>query len=198
LLPTVERLSLAGSAWKRLALIERLAGETQAELDCTVAMEAAYGDAVQKAESTQPDSWDRPAINQLAAQVRRCRLDRKNMAALDTSLVTRLRSVLTERSHVDPDFWSESGLIEVDLYEHLVGRPGRHRCRTSPTATPTCSAARRHAPSGAACPTSWNSCWAPGLAQPTQRARRSSCWRRARLRRLIRSCSSAPTPWRTT
>ena len=123
LLPTVERLSLAGSAWKRLALIERLAGETQAELDCTVAMEAAYGEAVQKAESTQPDSWDRPAINQLAAQVRRCRLG-KNMAALDTSLVTRLRSVLTERSHVDPDFWSESGLIEVDLYEHLVGRPG--------------------------------------------------------------------------
>jgi hypothetical protein len=86
-------------------------------------MEAAYGDAVQLAETTNPDSWDRPAINQVAAQVRRCRLDR-SPRALDASLVTRLRSVLAEHSRLDPDFWSESGLIEVDLYEHLVGRAG--------------------------------------------------------------------------
>jgi tetratricopeptide (TPR) repeat protein len=123
LLPTVERLSLAGSAWKRLALIERLAGDREAELACTVAMEDAYGNAVERAETTDPASWDRPAINQLAAQVRRCRLD-NSLAALDASLVTRLRSVLAEHSHLDPDFWSESGLIEVDLYEHLVNRPG--------------------------------------------------------------------------
>ena len=123
LLPTVERLSLAGSAWKRLALIERLAGNPAAELDCTVAMESAYGNAVELADSSNPGSWDRPAINQLAAQVRRCRLD-NSLAALDASLVTRLRSVLTENSRRDPDFWSESGLIEIDLYEHLVGRAG--------------------------------------------------------------------------
>ncbi|MBL8313787.1 MAG: CHAT domain-containing protein [Rubrivivax sp.] len=123
LLPTVERLSLAGSAWKRLALIERLAGNPAGELDCTVAMESAYGNAVELADSSNPGSWDRPAINQLAAQVRRCRLD-NSLAALDASLVTRLRTVLTENSRRDPDFWSESGLIEIDLYEHLVGRAG--------------------------------------------------------------------------
>ena len=123
LLPTVERLSLAGSTWKRLALVERLAGDREAELACIVAMEDAYRHAVERADHTDPASWDRPAINQLAAQVRRCHLH-GSPQALEASLVTRLRSVLAEHSRQDPDFWSESGLIEVDLYEHLVGRPG--------------------------------------------------------------------------
>ena len=40
------------------------------------------------------------------------------------SLVTRLRSVLAEHSRQDPDFWSESGLIEIDLYQSLMGQEG--------------------------------------------------------------------------
>jgi hypothetical protein len=180
LLPTVERLSLAGSAWKRLALIERLAGDAKAELACTVAMEAAYGDEVQLAETTNPDSWDRPAINQVAAQVRRCRLDRSPQA-LDASLVTRLRSVLAEHSRLDPDFWSESGLIEVDLYEHLVGRPGHHRWHPSPMLR------RSASPDGGRC---YASCSAPGSAAITGEAQLLA------HRALIVLCS-APTPWRT-
>ena len=117
---TVERESLVGSACKRMALIERLAGNQQDELDLIERMEAAYASAVALAESSDPGNWDRPAINQLAAQVRRYRLDPLR-ARPQAALLGRLRDVLSDRSRKDPDFWSESGLIEVELYEMLIG-----------------------------------------------------------------------------
>jgi hypothetical protein len=82
-------------------------------------MEAAYANAVRLAETSDPANWDRPAINQLAAQVRRFRLDPQR-ARPDARLLGKLRDVLGARSRTDPDFWSESGLIEIELYEHLI------------------------------------------------------------------------------
>ena len=123
LLPTVERWSLVGSARKRHALIERAAGDVKAELYQIETMEAAYRNAVALAEQSDPGSWDRPAINQLAAQVRRRHLDPlQNLP--DPHLVARLRTVLAKHSQQDPDFWSESGLIEIDLYQSLMGQEG--------------------------------------------------------------------------
>jgi hypothetical protein len=102
-----------------MALIERMAGNKKEELDQIERMEAAYASAVTLAETSDPANWDRPAINQLAAQVRRYRLDPLRPAP-DARLLGKLRDVLNDRSRTEPDFWSESGLIEVDLYDVLI------------------------------------------------------------------------------
>lgn len=118
---TVERECLIGSACRRMALIERMSGNNMQEIEQLERMETAYASAVALAETTDPANWERPAINQLAAQVRRSCID-PFRARPDAELLGKLRDVLSDRSRSAPDFRSESGLIAIELYEILIAR----------------------------------------------------------------------------
>lgn len=133
LLPTVERHTLIGSTWKRMALIERAGGRAQDERNSVTMMEAAYRAALQLADQTDPSLWDRAATNVVAALMRQYLMStgpgsktaQAAAARPDPALRKRLREVLMARAASEPDFWNHAARIELDLYAHLLGEaPG--------------------------------------------------------------------------
>lgn len=124
--PTMERLSLCGSAWKRLGLLERKHGT---QPDAQAAFQNSI-DAYQRAEDLAraaglPDVF-RPAANRIALELvasfgRRPGTGRpwRGLAAAGAGAV---REALREKARLDPDFWAYAGQIELDLFEALQAR----------------------------------------------------------------------------
>jgi hypothetical protein len=115
---TMERLSLIGSAYKRSALVAAAAGRQERVDQSLKEMKAAYRRAQEfGAKRGSADAYY-PASNCLVADVaadagkRRWTLDQKTAAFVRTSLAS--------RNEADSDFWSVSGLIELDQYEALA------------------------------------------------------------------------------
>ena len=102
--PTLERDSLCGSAWKRLAMLERKAGDAAAERAALQQATDAYTRAEAQARASEDANLFYPALNFVA----------------DSSAGVR-RSLL-HKSQFDPDFWCYAGLVELDVYEALAAR----------------------------------------------------------------------------
>ena len=119
---TAERWCLVASACKRMALVEHMAGDAKQEAAWLAVMDEAYGTAERLADAQGNADWFYPAMNRLAGQMRHSRLDAK-AAAPDRERLQRVRASLLAKSDSDPDFWTESGQIELDTYEILLAAP---------------------------------------------------------------------------
>ncbi|HUN93316.1 MAG TPA: CHAT domain-containing protein [Burkholderiaceae bacterium] len=110
--PTVERLSLLGSAFKRRAMMARATGQDPGE-DLR-GMQSSYARAEDIARA-QGSPIFYPALNRVAAQ-----LVLAGGAPLDVAGCDEIRRELAIRTRDDPDFWSVVGLTELRLYEAVA------------------------------------------------------------------------------
>jgi triacylglycerol esterase/lipase EstA (alpha/beta hydrolase family) len=119
--PTVERHSLCGSACKRLALLERRAGDAPAEAAALAKAAQAYGRAEALAATAQPAELFYPGLNRMATELLHALADPAWPGfAADASAA--VRQSLQAKTHDDPDFFSMVGLVEVELYTALAQR----------------------------------------------------------------------------
>ena len=128
--PTSERLSLLGSAYKRLALIERQAGAGAAEARALEGARAAYASAERAAEQSGEDLFY-PGLNRVAIELLERETGRdmeretargspRDTGGFDAADNARVLASLKAKAQNDPDFWSVVGLIEFDLYQALA------------------------------------------------------------------------------
>ena len=132
--PTMERHSLCGSAYKRLAMIERADGskaiDNPAERQALRQMLASYEEAERLGREAGLLNWYYPALNRLAAEVAlgsvhasARQATRRTPAQLDAERLASVRQALIARTRDDPDFWSVVGLTGLRVYEAVaVGR----------------------------------------------------------------------------
>ncbi len=117
--PTMERENIYGSAYKRLALIEAVAGRPGEERKAIEAMKMHYERAAVIAREEGFSDAFYPALNYLAAEVV-LNAGRSGWKGLDTSMVESTRASLEAKSLADPDFWSVVGQTELQLYKTLA------------------------------------------------------------------------------
>jgi CHAT domain-containing protein len=125
--PTMERENIYASVYKRLALIEAVAGQPAQEQKALEAMKLHYERAAAIArEHGLPDGFY-PTLNCLAAELA-ANVGRRRWKGLDASVVKSTRASLEAKSSTDPDFWSVVGQTELRLYEALAaGKLARAR-----------------------------------------------------------------------
>lgn len=119
--PTVERLCLLGSGWKRLAMLEQRARDAAAARQALDKAAAAYGQAEALAAATASSELFYPALNRMALELLIHGADPR-WKGLDAERTQAARQNLLQRAHDDPDFWSGVGQVEVELYEALAQR----------------------------------------------------------------------------
>jgi len=120
--PTVERESLYGSAYRRLALIEAAAGNHKQETEAIVRMRAHYAEAERIARERLEEvpgasvNLFYPAMNRMAAEIA---LDggSSRAAALDASTFDRVRQSMAS---APADFWTVVGQTELNMYASLL------------------------------------------------------------------------------
>jgi tetratricopeptide (TPR) repeat protein len=118
---TRERLSLCGSACKRLALVEAMAGHQDKEHEAIARMRDYYQGAERLALEVGDDELFYPALNRMAAAIV---VDgaTAQWRGFDPSETQPVRESLARKAANDPDFWSLVGAIELDLYVALGAR----------------------------------------------------------------------------
>jgi tetratricopeptide (TPR) repeat protein len=116
---SMERESLYGSAYKRLALIEEVAGDAQRGEEAVREMKRHYAEATALGRKSHPLGFSYPALNEIAADVILNAGRRKT--ELSEDLVAATRKCLETKAEVDPDFWSVLGQTELSLYQVLAG-----------------------------------------------------------------------------
>lgn len=123
--PTMERHSLCGSAYKRLAMIERLASRPAQAQAALRQMQHRYAEAERLGcEAGLPD-WYYPAMNRLAGVVALgAGPTRAGDAAEQASVAPQrwaaVRQALIAKTRDDPDFFSVVGLTELRLLEAVA------------------------------------------------------------------------------
>ncbi len=116
LYPTVERLSLLGSAWKRLALLDAMGPNKTAERESLKNALTAYRSAeTLAAQQTDPDYFY-PALNRMALEIRQS-AEQAQPIPWDGEAADRARANIQNRLATSPDFWSHVGLIELQVLE---------------------------------------------------------------------------------
>lgn len=119
--PTLERHSLCGSAYKRLAMIERREGDAAAEQAAmTLALEA-YARAETLARATEAPDLFYPALNRMALELVAERGNR-TWKGFKPEATAAARRSLMDKARLDPDFWCYANLIEIDVYEAVAAR----------------------------------------------------------------------------
>jgi len=113
--PTMERESLCGSAWKRLALVEAAARNSRDEAKAIEMMKIHYGRAEQLARAGNSDSLFYPALNRMAAELA-ADAGKPRWRNFDPVAVADVRASLAAKARDDPDFWSVVGLTELRIY----------------------------------------------------------------------------------
>jgi CHAT domain-containing protein len=119
--PTVERLSLCGSGWKRMAMLHRRAGNAAEEQAALVTAAQAYQRAEALATTSGDDGLFYPALNRMALDLV-ANIGRKAWAGFDPATTRAARSSLEAKAEHDPDFWSWVSLTEISVYEALARR----------------------------------------------------------------------------
>lgn len=117
--PTMERVSLCASAWKRIAQLEAAAGNEAGELEALTRMRDGYAQAEELARRTGNASAFYPAMNVMAAELV-VDAQRADWPGFAPARLAAVRQWLGSKSDADPDFWSEVGLIELDVYEAVA------------------------------------------------------------------------------
>jgi CHAT domain-containing protein len=119
--PTLERHSLHGSAWKRLALVERRADRSR-EHDAALRQAAtAYAQAMALARKQADPLLFYPALNALAVELV-LRLGDSAWKGLDAQAVAEVRRSLQGKAQDSPDFWCYAGLLDLEVYEAIAAR----------------------------------------------------------------------------
>ena len=123
--PTIERLSLCGSAWKRLAQLEERAGHEFKQASALALAAKAYGDAEALAVEQQDPRQFYPGGNRMAIELA---LHAGKPAWPGFEETGRLRQLhsLQAKHAADPDFWSSVALIETDLFHAMAQRQLAH------------------------------------------------------------------------
>ena len=113
--PSAERLNLLGSAWKRLALLERAAGSAHGgdEQRALLAARAAYLHADALASTQGDGERAYPLANVWALSL--CLPDAAT--AFGEADRKALRAALKAKAAVSPDFWSQVGQVETDMLQ---------------------------------------------------------------------------------
>jgi len=119
--PTAERLSLLGSACKRLAMLEQRAGDASAARRALDAAATAYGQAETLAAAAASNELYYPALNRMALELVIHGAD-PGWKGLDAARTQAARQNLLRRAQDDPDFWSAVGQVEIELYAALAQR----------------------------------------------------------------------------
>jgi tetratricopeptide (TPR) repeat protein len=119
--PSVERLSLLGSAWKRRAMLERRAGDAAAERDALAKTIAAYGQALEQAADATPGLRIYPAMNRLGAELV-LRITQPATASIDAATWQTARAAIEATVEQTPDFWSVVSLTDLVLFEAVAER----------------------------------------------------------------------------
>lgn len=118
---SVERQSLCGSAWKRMALVERIAGQPEKEAAATQRMYERYLQAEELARANKDPELFYPALNRMAAEII-INSGKPGWQGFDPAIVAEVRSNLEAKTKGDPDFWSVAGLVDLRLFEALARR----------------------------------------------------------------------------
>jgi hypothetical protein len=118
--PTMERESLYGSAYKRLALVAAAAGRPADERQAIEAMKIHYQRAVAIGREREASNVFYPGLNYLAAELA-LNTGRRGWKGIDASVVEATGKSLDARTLADPDFWSVAGQTELRLYKALAG-----------------------------------------------------------------------------
>ena len=108
MLPTVERLSLCGSAAKRLAMLHARGRDAEALQRERQATHAAYADAEAKAQGGARLFY--PGLNRIAAEL--VLLGRGHLP--DTAATEAVQRSLLKCSAAEPDFWTEAARVEFE------------------------------------------------------------------------------------
>jgi tetratricopeptide (TPR) repeat protein len=117
--PTMEFLSLCGSAHKRRAMLERKAGDPVAEREALEAMKGWYLKAEELGLKAKLNDVFYPAINRMAAEcvLRVGEADWRGFNPVD---LNKIRQILSQKVQDEPDFKGLCGLIELEIYEVLA------------------------------------------------------------------------------
>ena len=119
--PTIERYSLCGSAWKRLAMVEALANRPTNEFAAIERMRACYARAEALARDSRHAEMFYPALNRMAAELT-VDARKPNWVGFDASTLAEIRANLSIKARDDPDFWSLVNLVELRMYEAIANR----------------------------------------------------------------------------
>ena len=119
--PSVEGHSLVGSASKRLALLYRRAGRAGEARAALLDAIAAYGQAERIAMARGAGDLLYPALNRIAAELV-LKAGDKATVRLDPDMLAAVRKSLSDKHTTDPDFWSATAFVELDLYEAVAAR----------------------------------------------------------------------------
>ncbi|MDE2564592.1 MAG: CHAT domain-containing protein, partial [Burkholderiales bacterium] len=117
--PTLERASLVGSAFKRLALLQAKRGDTRAQRQALAEAAAAYGQAEALAAAARDPDLFYPALNRMALELV-AHLGQAGWAGLAAEARAAVRASLQAKAASQPDFWCFAGQIELDLYEAVA------------------------------------------------------------------------------
>ena len=113
--PTAERESLCGSAYKRLAMVEAEASNTQAEAKAFERMRTHYQEAERLARAAGSADLFYPALNLMAAQLI-VDAGQPGWTGFDPATVSAVSAALEAKALDDPDFWSAAGSAELKIY----------------------------------------------------------------------------------
>jgi len=127
--PTIERESLCGSAWKRMAMVEAAAGKTRDEARALEKMKLRYGRAEKLARDAHDGAFFYPALNRMAAELI-VEAGARNWRGFDPAAVEEIRANLEAKTRDDPDFWSVAALTELRLYQAIAERNAAGRLDT--------------------------------------------------------------------
>jgi tetratricopeptide (TPR) repeat protein len=120
--PTIERLSICASAWKRLGQLEaRCTGHAQQAARALQAASEAYREAEEIARGTNDPQLFYPGLNRMAIEWVR-HAGHTRWAGFDAAATARVEASLRSKHELDPDFWTNAGLIELEVLRALAAR----------------------------------------------------------------------------
>jgi len=117
--PTMELLCICGSAHKRLAMLERKAGDAVAEQKALEAMRDSYWQAEEFGYKASLNGVFYAALNRMAAD---CvlKVGEAGWSGFEPGELNRIRQILAQKNQDEPDFWGLCAVTELEIYE-LVG-----------------------------------------------------------------------------
>jgi len=124
--PSMERESLCGSAYKRLALLEAAAKRPREEGKAIVKMLECYTRAEVLGRRDHLDFFY-PAMNRMAAELA-LHGGPRTLKTFQTKAIDEVRQAVATKASDDPEFWSVAGVTELRVYEALAARTLAGQC----------------------------------------------------------------------
>ena len=118
---TAERLSLCGSACKRLAMLETLAGNQTQALEAVDRALVYYRRAEEQAGASNDAKLHYPALNRMALEFVR-HAGSPTWLGFEAEHSASVRRSLQRASATEPGFENQVGLIEIDMFEALAAQ----------------------------------------------------------------------------